>query len=148
TRYLSYRMRVVGENGRRYRIEGKKIARNSSFFDLWPSLTTLYLTVHDETLRRMGVGILRLSARDFARQLTTLKARDAKGLERFDVQARFIGFFLSMTRRLYGRMLAPAVLSTPDARPRPRRRAVREPEPYTVETSDTTRIHLTRYRGG
>jgi cholesterol oxidase len=163
TRYLCYGMTVVAEdgthyriegkkvvrNGTNYRIEGKKVVRNSSCFKLWPALTTLYVNVYDEDRPRMGLGILRLSAADFARQLTTLSARNAQGLaERLDVQSRFTGFFLGMTRSLYGQILAPASISTPDAPPRLRRRAPHEPELYTVRTSDTTEIHLTRYRGG
>jgi len=151
TRYMRYRMTVTSAAGVTFRIEGKKVIRNEPVTRMWPALTKLYVVIQEDAGdKRAGRGILRLSAAAFLRLLTTVRATNAAGmLESLDVQARFYGFFLDVTRTMYGGILARSVIATLDAPPPPRALPVGAPvHSYTVQTSDTTRVHLTRYQGG
>jgi cholesterol oxidase len=150
TRYMHYRLSVTSGDGVVCRIDGKKLIRNESWRRLWPALTTLYVTIQEETGdKRHGHGVLHLSAPAFLRSLATVRASNTSGvLEGIDVKARLVGFFMDMARSMYGGITARPVLATLDAPVRARTRAVCRPMSYTVQTSDTTRVHLTRYQGG
>jgi cholesterol oxidase len=149
TRYMRYTMRLTSSGGRTYRVEGTKVIRKASWRTLWTALTTLYITVHEHPPGRVGRGTLRVSAGEFVRRLPSMQATDTRGFaEALDVRARLIGFFLEVVRSMYGGMLARAVIATVDAPPWRRRPLPLTGERYEVPTSDTTRVHLTRYRGG
>jgi hypothetical protein len=152
TRYIAYRMTVAVDPDVEWRIDAKKVVRRGSWRGLWRALTTLYITIVEEgpgVPRRRALGVLTVDAHDLASQLATLRPRHAQGLaERVDVYARLIGFFLAVSRATGGGMLARSALSTPDAAPRARRIPPGEFSEHEIPTSDRTRIHLTRYRGG
>ena len=152
TRYIRYRMTVAIAPDVDWRIDAKKVVRRGMWRALWRALTTLYITIVEERHglpQRRALGVLTVDGHDFASQLATLRPRHAQGLsERVDVYARLVGFFLAVSRATAGGILARSVLSTPDAAPRARRIPRGEYTEHEVSTSDQTRIHLTRYRGG
>lgn len=149
TRYMRYAMTVTSADGDVYRIEGVKVIRRGSWRALWGALTTVYVTLWQLRTGRRGRGTLRRPTRDFLSRLAFLKPTNTRGFtEQLDVRARLIGFFATVARSMYGGILAHAIVATVDAPPRPRRAMPVPAEPFEVPTSDTTWIHLTRYRGG
>jgi choline dehydrogenase-like flavoprotein len=150
---MRYRMRLHATDGRTFYFDGTKLIRDGRLHDIWPSTTTLFVTVHageSEAAPIVGRGILRINPIDFARQLTTLAVRNAPNAA---ARARLLGEF--------GRLFAGRVwehfggaLST---NPTPGDRAVvREkrqldapvPEVHFFETDDRVELRLVRYNGG
>jgi cholesterol oxidase len=155
TRRLHYWMELISDeqlaSGKRrvYLIKGSKRVRNALPTHAWADLSTLHIRIRDVTDSERGVpfgkGHLTLSVTDFLRQLGTIRARNAHRLtQRLDAAARFAGFFAGMLFSTYGRMLARATVSIPDAPPA-RFRSSQNFTGYVVATSDKTQVHLTRY---
>lgn len=153
TRLMRYRMKMTSEENKTYFMDGKKIIRDGSGFDVWKDTTTLYINVYDgsdEKSELLGPGILTISAGDFARQLTTLKVLNASTeLDRLRAVASFGEFFGGILFQTYGGIFARETVFNPEAPPRKRRTlAVDAPEVHFFETSDKVTLQLTRYRGG
>ena len=155
TRELRYRMRLVAENGDTFAVEAVKRVANSHLTRAWPDLTTLFLTVTSVSGPSSGAwrGVLKISLMDFLRSLRTVQARHARNLpQRLDAPLSYLIAFANYVVASYGRILAPAIPSTPDVPPR--RVSVHataerpQPEYFDVQTSDRTVVHLTRYRSG
>lgn len=149
TRRLCYRMTVTADTGRVYFIDGRKRVRNALPSRAWSDLSTLHLRISEAAGGRpgpvIGTGRLTLSVPDFVRELGTIRARNVQRFtQRVDATARFVSFFAGMLFNTYGRMLARATVSTPDAPPQ-RITPSRDFRPYVVPTGDNTRVHLTRY---
>jgi cholesterol oxidase len=156
TRYIRYTMSLVSETGESYKLDGYKVVKNSHITRAWSDLTTLYVTVTCEqgSATVPWKGQLRVDLPDLLRSLRTIRARHARGsAQRLDARARYIGSFATFVRASYGRVFAPSFPTTPDVPPKPRNdtsRSItkREPDRFDVRTSDTTKVHLTRYQGG
>jgi cholesterol oxidase len=150
---MRYRMRLHASDGRIFFFDAMKLIHDGRLRDVWPSTTTLFVTVHagaDEAAPVMGRGILRIKPIDFGRQLTTLKVRNVPDVT---ARARLLGQF--------GRLFAGRVwehfggaLST---NPSPGDRAVVRqkrpldapmPDVHFFETDDGVELRLVRYNGG
>jgi choline dehydrogenase-like flavoprotein len=78
---MKYRMQLVAESGRRFFFDGFKVIRNDPGLDLWPDTTTLYVTVFDGPTDQSpiwGRGVLHILPKDFASQLLTFHATNAR----------------------------------------------------------------------
>jgi cholesterol oxidase len=61
---------------------GFKLVKDDAGFDVWKDTTTLFTSVlqghvaegDDDAAEKLAVGVLRIRARDFAKQLTTFRA--------------------------------------------------------------------------
>ena len=62
---------------------GYKDVKDDPGFDMWTDLSTLFVTVfsgENELGNIVGKGILHIEMADFAKQITTMKALNTKGL--------------------------------------------------------------------
>lgn len=74
---MLYALPFFGKDGKPYLLDGFKRVRRNDLIRVWPATTTLYTTIregHTRSGRSLGVGIMRLTATDFARQLSTVRA--------------------------------------------------------------------------
>jgi cholesterol oxidase len=107
--HMRYSMRLVSEDGGEFGFEGTKYLHDRSGFDAWGDTTTLHVTItgdraagdaggHDLD-QVVAAGVMRLTAADFARQLTTMRVTGVDGsLE----QARWLGRFSTKFLRSLG----------------------------------------------
>lgn len=152
-RRMCYRMKLTDEDGRTWFFDGYKLIHNDRGLDPWPDTTTLYITVYDgenAAASVHGKGILRILPENFARQLTTTQATNARtSKEKLEAIARFGRFFSGVLFETYGGGLAPLNVFNPDAPPRAKRPlSVGEPEVHVIKTDDGAELRLTRYKGG
>ena len=152
-RRMCYRMRLTDVEGRRWFFSGYKLVHDDYHLDAWADTTTLYITVYDgedESAPVHGKGILTIHPDDFARQLTTMKARNARSkVESLEAVARFGRFFSGVMAETYGGAFAPMRVHDPRAPARDKRPlAVGDAEIVLFETSDGVSLRLTRYHGG
>jgi cholesterol oxidase len=152
TRTMEYRMRLTAEGGRELWFHGYKLVHDDPGFDLWADTTTLYVTLHDgasEAGPVLGRGILRIDPDDFRRQLTTMRATNARGKKALEAEAEFGKFFAGALLETYGGIFAGGGELDPAAPPRKRRQLrVDAPEVHAVRTEDGVELKLTRFRGG
>jgi cholesterol oxidase len=153
TRNMVYRMTLTSEEGRSFFFEGKKTIRQNSILDIWHDTSTLFVTLRDgpnATGPALGQGVLHILPRDFATQLTTMKATNASTVEqRIKATAAFGSLFAGTLYQTYGGVFARASEFNPDAPPRTKRPLrVDAPEVVGFKTSDGVDLRLTRYRGG
>lgn len=115
TWHMSYRLPLVADDGTRFLLTGVKILRKRPGWQAWPETTTLYVTASDNDGRRLGVGVMRIAASDFARQLSTIEVLGAPGnAARLRYTASFGRMFGGALFRLYGGPLDEAA-RFPDA---------------------------------
>ena len=150
---MRYRARLHATDGRTFYFDAMKLIRDGRLHDIWPSTTTLFVNVHagnDETSSLMGRGILRIKPIDFARQLTTIKVRNAPDATS---HARLLGQF----GRLFGARVWEHFGGALSTNPAPGDRAVVRqkrpldapmPEVHFFETDDRVELRLVRYNGG
>jgi cholesterol oxidase len=165
TRRMTYRMKLVAEDGQRYFFEGFKRLHNDKLgFDLWDDATTLFMTVRkgDAAGALVGRGILKIEPLDFMRQLTTMQVTNAKNSQdRLTAMARFGRFFAGSLWDVFGNAGAAENMSSLTAetsgglesalvKPIRKKRPLRAPIPqiYDFLTTDNTWLRLTRYEGG
>ncbi len=152
TRTMEYRMKLTAEEGRELWFHGYKLIHDDKGFDLWDDTTTLYVTLFDgpgEDSPIAGKGILRITPTDFMRQLTTMRATNARGRNALEAQAEFGKFFAGALFETYGGIFAGDSELRPQAPPRKRRQLrVGAPEVHAVSTEDGVQLRLTRFRGG
>jgi cholesterol oxidase len=167
TWHMRYSMLLVAEDGEEFGFEGTKYLHDRSGFDAWADTTTLYVTI---TRGRgpdvVAAGVMRLTAADFARQLSTMRISGVVGsLERARWLARFSTRFLRSLGSVYGGPL-DGVGEFPAAPPVPvpptgdgtRRLRLPAAEPRWCdgdgcwhegsEVGDDAWLRLTRYEGG
>lgn len=150
---MRYSMKLTSEGGRTFHFEGFKVVKPGSLLDVWPATTTLYLTIYDggdASAPVLGKGILHIAPADFARQMTTMKVKNATSeAERLATESRFGRMFAGVLYDTYGGILARQNAFNPGAPPR-RRRPLRAgaPEVHFIKTSDGVELRLTRYQGG
>jgi cholesterol oxidase len=153
TRQMQYRMLLTDQDGREYWFYGFKIVRRDrSPLELWPDTTTMYVTLYDgrsDASPVLGKGILRISAADFMRQMTTMHGINARNRrEQLEATVRFYAFFSGTLIDVYGGIFARQSDFDPDAPPRKRRLLrVDAPEMHAITTGDGVDLRLTRYRG-
>lgn len=154
TKLMKYTMVLNSVEGKSYYFYGYKIVNNKkNSLDLWPDTSTLYITIHDGATSDspvLGQGILKIKTRDFAKQMTTMKAVNASSKkEALKAVADFGKFFSTSLFDVYGRAFVPDKFYDPDKPPRVKR-PLRIPEPkvYPLKTKDGEDLILTRYKGG
>jgi cholesterol oxidase len=105
TRRMLYAMTLTSVQGKTYDFNGFKLVRDDPGFDIWADNTTLYITVRENgpTGEIVGKGILRISADDFAKQLSTVQVTNAASLgERLKYLDKFSRFFGRTLVETYG----------------------------------------------
>ena len=99
TQHMIYSFDMESQEGRRFHLEGYKVLRDDPGLDLWADTTTLSVTITElPGQKELGRGILHLDPHDFARQVATVRAPNAR-TPRQEISAR-LAF-----ARLFGRML-------------------------------------------
>jgi len=81
-KHMLYRLWFYDGVGHPLTMTGFKLIENNAGFDIWKDTTTLFTRVlrghvaegGDETAEAVGVGIIRIRVRDFAKQLTTFRS--------------------------------------------------------------------------
>lgn len=153
TKNMWYRMVLSASDGGEYYFEGYKVLTAGALLNMWPQTTTLYVTLRKGTLASDPVvaqGLMRVHARDFLRQMTTLHAVSTEGRPTARrASADFVRFFARSMVESYGGAVAPT-RSAPERVDGRTRRSLRAPAPKTfpVKTEGGTEIRLTRYNGG
>ena len=150
---MCYRMRLHATDRRTFFFDGMKLIRDGRLLDVWPSTTTLFVTVHggeDVTAPVIGRGILRISAADFSRQLTTLTIRNAPNAA---TRARLLGEFGRLFAGRIWEHFGGALATNPKPGDRAvvrQKRPLRAPLPevHFFETEDRVELRLVRYHGG
>jgi cholesterol oxidase len=82
TKHMLYRLWFRDSVGHPLTMTGFKVVKNDAGFDVWKDTTTLFTRVlrghvpegEDETAELVASGIIRIRARDFAKQLTTFRS--------------------------------------------------------------------------
>jgi pimeloyl-ACP methyl ester carboxylesterase len=162
TWHMWYRMTLRTEEGRRYGFSGFKLLRERSGLYTWMDTTTLFLTLTDEQGTKLGVGVMRIRATDFLRQLTTMRIdREPDVVRRVLDLGRFGRMFATSLFHIYGgeldfRTRFPNVSDTPPTPPPPVGDVLPEvrwrgADPTWHANGDLGRdawLRLTRYRGG
>lgn len=139
-REMRYTLPFTAPDGRALVLAGVKHVEDGPGFDLWSDTTTLFSELRDAASgARLATGILRLTAGDFMRQMTTVRAGGA------GAPAAFGAFFAKTLWQVYGaRRLPDGIVRRPPA-PRTPPLALREEiVPYT--SPDGYRGQLVRVR--
>jgi cholesterol oxidase len=107
---MEYLLHLLSEAGEPFCLEGYKDLYDDPGLDLWKDTTTLFVTLHrgdGPSAPPMGKGYLRLTAEEFARQLTTLRVLNARdGVQRAEALGRFGAFFFGALWDTYVRRVA------------------------------------------
>jgi cholesterol oxidase len=103
---MEYRMNLAATDESVYHFFGYKDMHDERGFDVWRDTTTLFITLWaglDDSGSKIGAGILRIRPKDFAKQLSTMKATNAKGIvEGLEATARFGRYFAGSLQEVYG----------------------------------------------
>jgi len=152
-RLMRYELPMTDVSGKQWFLEGEKHVHDGLGFDLWDDTTTLFVTIyHGENNQGeiLGKGILKIAADDFAKQMTTLQARNAQSKKQaIEAVVRFGRLFAGPVIETYGGILAPRRAFNPHE-PAAKRRELNAgtASVYDVQTADNVNIRLTRYKGG
>jgi cholesterol oxidase len=166
TWHMLYSLRLVAEDGRRFRFEGHKVLADRAGLDAWGDTTTLYITVTDDAGHPVAAGVLRITPADLARQVSTMRVGGVEGrLDQARWLARFGRRFARSLLKVYGGPLddlarfprGPAV-PVPLTGAGHRRLRLPAPEPRWCDgrgrwhegevRGDDAWLRLTRYEGG
>jgi hypothetical protein len=141
-REMRYRLPFTGPDGRALVLAGEKHVQDDPGFDLWRDTTTLFTELRDATTdERLAIGILRLTAGDFARQMTTLRANGG------GAPARFGAFFATTLWEVYGKRALPGAVRRPPAPRTPPLELDERIVPYTTEDGFTGHLVNVRAAG-
>lgn len=107
--FMLYRLFFRDREGHPLTLTGYKDVRNDAGFDLWADTTTLFVRVFqghveadsEQDAQRVAAGILRIYARDFAKQLTTFRVEAPTLADRIEVTKRFGQLFLGKLWDVY-----------------------------------------------
>ncbi len=153
TRLMKYQIKMTSNNGDIYFMQGFKTIHDDAGFDFWSDTTTLFITIYKDKItdeKIFAKGILNISPRDFATQMTTIKVSGTNSpIERLQYTAKFGKFFSGKLFDTFGGIATGLDYFSSDAPPR-KKRVLKAPTPviYPVITEDNTAIRLTRYQGG
>ena len=152
-RLMRYELPLADVHGKQWFMEGEKHIHDGLGFDLWSDTTTLFVTIYqgeDNQAEVLGKGILKIEPDDFAKQMTTMKARNADSIkEGIQAVARFGRLFAGPIIETYGGILAPRRVYNPDLPPASRRDLnAGAAAIFDVLTEDDVSIRLTRHKGG
>ena len=151
-RHMWYRLPLVAEDGRRLYFSGFKVVAPGDVFDVWPSTTTLFVTLRGDGPDGpvLGRGVLRIKPEDFATQLRTMAVTGPVGsVERLALEARFGRAFAGKLYEEYGSVVHRPTGFDRHAAPRRRRRLALPPSRTSqYRTDDGAVLRLTRYQGG
>jgi cholesterol oxidase len=151
-RHMWYRLPLTAVDGRHLHFSGFKVVAPGDVADVWPSTTTLFVT-----LRRdgpdgpvLGRGVLHIKPEDFVTQLRTMSVTGPVGtVERLTLEARFGRAFAGKLFEEYGSVVHRPTGFNRRAAPRRRRRLDLPPRQESeYRTDDGVALRLTRYRGG
>ena len=92
-KHMLYRLWFRDGVGHPLTMTGFKLVSNDAGFDVWKDTTTLFTRVlqghvaegEDDTAQLVASGIIRIRARDFAKQLTTFRSEGVGPLAKFGV---------------------------------------------------------------
>ena len=109
---MTYRLFFRTESGRKMTLSGTKHVQEKPGFDVWRDTTTLFTNLFDGYVEQadeaatpfVATGILRISASDFATELTTMRALAPTFAERAAGLERFARFFLGSLWQVYGHL--------------------------------------------
>jgi cholesterol oxidase len=93
---MVYNIYLQSREGKKYYFEGFKDVQNNKGLDVWKDTTTLFITVYEENGagKVLGKGQLIIEPKDFAKQLTTMKAVNTHTkLEQIKAVSSFGKFF-------------------------------------------------------
>ncbi len=153
TRRMRYRFAMTSVEGPSWRFDGVKTIHDDPGLDLWSDTTTLAIDISRDGAA-VARGELKILPKDFAIQMTTLRALHAPNLAAaLAAKARFGRFFAGALADTYLGLAHDTPNVWPPGASEPSLRARRplrlpEPEVYTVRTTDGVDLRLTRYRGG
>lgn len=109
TTLMTYRLLARDSVGHPLTLWGTKRTRTADWWQVWPDTTTLYTRVlaghippADATAPVIAAGILRITPRTFAKQLTTFRATGAARAAGVFTVFRFGVFFAQQLWRIYG----------------------------------------------
>jgi len=109
-RRMRYQLPLVSESGERFFMDGYKDVHDDAGLDLWLDTTRLFVSVYrggDDSGPCAYRGYLRLNAKDFTVQLSTLRVLYAKdSTQRLEALARFGRFFFGELFDTYVRKAA------------------------------------------
>ncbi|MCX6181861.1 MAG: alpha/beta fold hydrolase [Bacteroidetes bacterium] len=154
TKLMKYRMILNSVEGNDFFFNGFKLVQNQkNKLDMWPDTSTLFITIYkgrDDKGEIVGQGILKIHMADFAKQMTTIKAVNAKSkMEGLKAVSDFGIFFGKSLFDIYGRALVPNKWFDEKAEPRVKRKLkTNDPEYYPLLADDGEELLLTRYKGG
>ncbi|QMU29884.1 GMC family oxidoreductase N-terminal domain-containing protein [Adhaeribacter radiodurans] len=99
---MNYNMKLHAVDGQKFYFNGYKEVYDNPGFDLWTDTSTLFITIYEGSDKKgpvAGKGILKIQPKDFAAQITTMKALNtANPLETAQALKDFGLFF---TKSLY-----------------------------------------------
>ena len=93
---MIYNIHLQSREGKQFYFEGFKDVRNDKGPDMWKDTTTLFITVYegDSNAKILGKGKLIIEPKDFAKQITTMKAINTRSkAEKFKAISSFGKFF-------------------------------------------------------
>lgn len=108
-REMRYRLHFTDGVGNPLTFTGVKYVKDHPGFDVWSDTSTLYSKILQDHVEEAGedeasvvaAGILRIWKRDFARQLTTFRARGPSLGAKFRAFLLFVGLFLGKLFDVY-----------------------------------------------
>ena len=93
---MIYETHLQSREGKKFHFSGFKDVQNDKGIDVWKDTTTLFITVYEgeSTEKVIGKGKLIIEPKDFAKQLTTMRAFHTHGKwEAVKAVSRFGKFF-------------------------------------------------------
>ncbi len=151
-RHMQYNMKLTAEDGSDYFFSGfKSVPENHGALHAWVDTSTLYVTIfkgNDASGAVVGSGVMHIEPIDFAKQMTTMKALNARNkIEQLSAIARFGKHFAGVLWDTYGGVFAGDDFFDSEALPRKKRPLnVGAPEVFYFKTQDDVELRLTRYR--
>ena len=152
TKEMIYKMTLTDQEGQVFHFRGEKCIHKNRLVSFGVTDTTnMIFTVHKgEEL--FGEGKLKLSLRDFMRQLTTIEVTNCTTKkEKLRWKAKFCTFFAGSLWEVYGLFSPSTSPFNPEAPTRERRQLKMNEDDLDImrlTSSDGLPLLLTRYRGG
>jgi hypothetical protein len=109
TKHMLYRLWFRDSVGHPLTMTGFKVVKNDAGFDIWKDTTTLFTRVlrghvpegGDETADLVASGIIRIRARDFAKQLTTFRSSGPSAGKQAAALGKFGTIFMQQLAEAY-----------------------------------------------